>query len=392
MAKILIISAPFSGHTNPTLPLAAELVRRGHDVGVINAPKWKNKIENIGAEFIPYLEYPENLSQFKELKRFFSAAYNTALSLQKHYDLLIYDSFFYPGKALADKLKIPCIRQIFQQAWNYKAIEKSRKCDRLRKLSNKAFITYKILDKFVLNKKTKCSMGIQGKNLISADLEDIAELNIVYVSEVFQPYRNTFDEKFIFTIPGIENTRKSNIHIPYDKMKLPIIYISLGSMISSKIFLKQCIKAFENKNITVILSCGKMEPKKLGKLPSNIYAYSFVPQLEVLQHADLFFTHGGMNSINEAMFYGVPMLVKPIINDQPVNAFYVEELKIGKEFKGFSTVKNIYEQSMEILNDSAIRMNAEKIKNIVHNDIGVSGVADKIEKICNCNMREKVIM
>jgi len=29
----------------------------------------------------------------------------------------------------------------------------------------------------------------------------------------------------------------------------------------------------------------------------------------VLQHAVLFFTHGGINSINEAMYFGVPMLV-----------------------------------------------------------------------------------
>jgi len=55
MAKFLFISAPFSGHTNPTLPLVAEIVRRRHDVAFINAPKWQNKIENIGAEFIPTL-------------------------------------------------------------------------------------------------------------------------------------------------------------------------------------------------------------------------------------------------------------------------------------------------------------------------------------------------
>lgn len=381
MARILVISAPFSGHTNPTLPLVAELVRRGHDVGFINAPKWKIKIEKLGAKFIPYLDYPENLSQTQELKRCFQASYNTALSLKEHYDILIYDSFIYIGKSLADKLRIPCIRNIFQQVWNNKAIEESRKDAKLRKLSNKAMMTYRILDKFVLSKKAKIQMDIQSKNLISAVLGDIAELNIVYVTESFQPYRDTFDERFIFTIPGIENTLITDIEIPYKKMKLPIIYISLGSMIRSKTFFKKCVKAFSNKDITVILSCGGLKPEKLGNLPDNIYAYPFVPQLEVLQHVDLFFTHGGMNSVNEAMFYGVPMLVRPVINDQPVNAFQVEEVKIGKQVTRHCSAKNIYKKAMDVLNDASIKTNAAEFKKKVRADIGVSGVADKIEKL-----------
>ncbi|MHB8062954.1 MAG: nucleotide disphospho-sugar-binding domain-containing protein [Ruminiclostridium sp.] len=233
----------------------------------------------------------------------------------------------------------------------------------------------------MLSKKAKSQMGIQGKNLISAVLYDMAELNIVYVTQSFQPYADTFDKRFVFTIPGIENTRKIDIEIPYEKMKAPIIYISLGSMISRKSFLKKCVKAFGNKDMTVILSCGGLQPEKLGKLPENIYAYSFVPQLEVLQHVDLFFTHGGMNSVNEAMFYGVPMLVKPVINDQPVNAFQVEELQIGKQMTHPYSAKNIHMKTMDVLNDASIKINAEEFNKKVRADLGVSGVADKVEKV-----------
>lgn len=70
-------------------------------------------------------------------------------------------------------------------------------------------------------------------------MDDTAELNIVYVTESFQAYRDTFDERFVFTISGIENTCKIDIDIPYEKMKAPIIYISLGSMIRNKSFLKK---------------------------------------------------------------------------------------------------------------------------------------------------------
>ncbi len=384
MSRVLVISAPFSGHVNPTLPLVAELVSRGHNVCFINAQKWKNKIEDVGAKFIPYSDFLENLSQLQELKRCFLGAYNAALSLQEHYDLLIYDSFLYHGKSIADKLGIPCIRLMLTPPWNDKAIKESKKDPERRKLFNKAMREYGILDKFALSKKAKIQMGIKNKDLISAVLYDTAELNIVYVAEAFQPFRDTFDERFIFSIPEIENTRKIDINIPYGEMKAPIIYISLGSMIRSKTFFKKCIKAFGNREMTIILSCGGMQPEKLGNLPDNIYAYPFVPQLEVLQHVDLFFTHGGMNSVNEAIFYGVPMLVKPIINDQPINAFRVEELQIGKQVTDLTclcSAKKIYMKTMDVLNDPSIKTNSKEFMNKARADIGVSGVADKVEKI-----------
>ena len=80
--------------------------------------------------------------------------------------------------------------------------------------------------------------------------------------------------------------------------------------------MQKCIKAFGNKELSVILNTGR-GTGDTGNIPSNIWTYSYVPQLEVLQHTDLFITHGGMNSVNEAMYYGVPMLVMPVINDAP---------------------------------------------------------------------------
>jgi MGT family glycosyltransferase len=224
-------------------------------------------------------------------------------------------------------------------------------------------------------------MNIAGQNLVSAVVGDIAELNIVFVTELLQPCLDKFDERFVFTIPKIESTHKIDIDIPYGKMKSPVIYISMGSMIKNRIFLKKCIKAFGNKDLSVIMSCGGMQPEKIGHLPSNIYAYPFVPQLDVLQHADLFITHGGMNSVNEAMFFGVPMLVRPIMNDQPINAIMVENIGIGKQLSLIRSSKQIYMKAMDVLNDARIKERAEEVKQKVHSDIGVPGVVDRIEKL-----------
>ncbi len=52
-----------------------------------------------------------------------------------------------------------------------------------------------------------------------------------------------------------------------------------------------------------------------------------MPQLEVLKQANLFITHGGMNSSSESLYFGVPMIVIPVMGDQPIVAQRIEDLK-----------------------------------------------------------------
>ena len=118
MANILMINVPYSGHTNPTLPLAAELVKRGHSVVYVNSPVYKDKIEATGAEFVPYSDFPEGLTEQQVKTRCFKAAFDTVIQLTRKFDLLIYEMLFYPGKVIAEKLGIPCVRQFSQPAWS----------------------------------------------------------------------------------------------------------------------------------------------------------------------------------------------------------------------------------------------------------------------------------
>ena len=68
--NVLMVNLPFSGHTNPTLPLTAKLVEAGHKVTYVNAPEFREKIEQTGATFVPYKDYPENASEKYRKGRF----------------------------------------------------------------------------------------------------------------------------------------------------------------------------------------------------------------------------------------------------------------------------------------------------------------------------------
>ena len=67
----------------------------------------------------------------------------------------------------------------------------------------------------------------------------------------------------------------------------------------------------------------------LGPPPENFIVRPYVPQLEVLARASAFVSHGGMNSVNESLMHGVPLLVIPQMGEQHINGKRVEELKAG---------------------------------------------------------------
>ena len=156
-------------------------------------------------------------------------------------------------------------------------------------------------------------------------LEDL----IILVTDQFAP------ELFDFVGASIpQETRQDDFTLPDIKGKL--IYVSLGTLLNTsragRRFFKLCIETFANQNVTLILSIGQGQNiAQYGSLPDNIHIYDRVPQLEVLQRADLFITHGGMNSVNEAIYFGVPMIVLPIGNDQPTVAKQVQACGLGRE-------------------------------------------------------------
>ena len=69
---------------------------------------------------------------------------------------------------------------------------------------------------------------------------------------------------------------------------------------------------------------------QFDNLPENIQVKTFYPQLEMLKHAAVFVTHAGFNSVNEALYFGVPMLALPLVNDQPMVAKRITSLGVGR--------------------------------------------------------------
>ena len=54
---------------------------------------------------------------------------------------------------------------------------------------------------------------------------------------------------------------------------------------------------------------GKSTAESFHDIPDNVLLLDYAPQLQVIQHADVAITHGGITSINEYIAGGLPILV-----------------------------------------------------------------------------------
>ncbi|SEQ99348.1 glycosyltransferase, MGT family [Hyunsoonleella jejuensis] len=91
-----------------------------------------------------------------------------------------------------------------------------------------------------------------------------------------------------------------------------LILCSVSTLVSGDTnFLKNLIKAVaKESNWILIITLGdKIDKTKFTSVPENVHLFNWVPQLEILKHADVNINHGGINSINECIHFKVPMLV-----------------------------------------------------------------------------------
>ncbi len=91
-----------------------------------------------------------------------------------------------------------------------------------------------------------------------------------------------------------------------------LIYAGFGSVFSTDLaFLRRLVGIVEERpgwELVVSLS-HRVAPSALGPLPARVHTFPWVPQVQVLQHADVAVTHGGISTVDECVLSGVPTLV-----------------------------------------------------------------------------------
>ena len=386
MKKIVFFCIPAHGHTNPTLGVVRELVNRGHQVWYYSYEMLREKIEGAGAHFVACDSYdmemhltPKEAARLgNDLMLSTRVLVDTTLALdemvcrdmkQLQPDCIVADSMAVWGKAVALKLGIPYVSSTTTFAFNqYSAKIMPRSigelfrfliampgCSRhIRRLQNRGYPVNTVLDILQNDDHTH---------------------TIVYTSPQFQPCSETFSkEHYAFVGPSIRQPAST-----VEKTRENLVYISMGTVNNDMVpFYKSCIAALGETGYQVILSVGnQVDIQVFGKLTDGVSVYPHVDQIGVLQKADVFLTHCGMNSVSEALYFGVPLLMLPKTPEQKGVAARVSQLGAGICLKK-ETPEEIASCIDQLLKVPSFAENASKIGDGFRSCSGAAGAADKI--------------
>ena len=371
MAKVLFFSLPAYGHTNPTLPLVAELVRRGEQVIYYSAEAFRPAIERVGATFRGVDAY------FNERTYVDENLVRTGLTLIRatqeilpvilpdvtadKADYIIYDSLCVWGKSIAQILRLPAISSVTTIATPHSLLHREV-------LASLPALIPAALQQFIAGRKELTKFSAITRQLhetyhiprpqIGAVYNNLAELNIVYSTRQLQIYPHSFDERFQFVGPFLDLHAEAP-PFPFDELgDEPVIYISFGTVFNNKgDFYRLCLEAFADLNYRVVMSVGsRTDMLQLGTIPGNFIVKPFVPQLQLLQRAALFITHSGMNSVSEGLAAGVPLLMLPQAADQLFIAQRVQQLGAGKMLRNTKlNAHSLHKAAEEVLARPSLR-------------------------------------
>ncbi|MEO8397717.1 MAG: macrolide family glycosyltransferase [Chloroflexota bacterium] len=390
MSKALFFSIPASGHVNPSLPLTAELVRRGEQIISYNTEAYRAKIEATGATFRAYTQIDDTFLERHNLDGSNPPkAARVLIQLSREMlpdliaivraeqpDYILYDSMCPWGALVARICGVPSVVSVALMIFDTGMLLRSAGVQTLLPM-----MIAGVPDILSFN-LTSRALGRQYhiKPLKFTEFFNApGDLMISYTMPPIQPPTPTLDAHIQFVGPSIA-PRGDLGDFPMQRLDVkPVIYISLGTVRNDNLaFFQKCIQAFAATSYTVVMSIGaKVDSGALGAIPANFIVRPYNPQLEILQHTSLFITHAGMNSVHEGLYYNVPLLLVPQQPEQDFVALRIQELGAGLKLT-VQTPDTIRQSAERILRNASYQQKAAELGAILRGAGGASRGADLI--------------
>ncbi len=389
--NILFINSNLHGHINPTLGLVKKLIERGNQVSYYCGEQFSNQMTEMGVQWLGFSdrmnlflrEYrPTDRHPFYMLMEYIllydEIMLPEILDIVKvnQYDMIICDSVFGGGCFLNQLVTIPVVCSHSSFAMSKAPVPKSMLVPGFHPQLDHC---YEVLKRICENHR-----------IAKPSLEQVfvskGVLNIVYTTSDFNGDEGVHEPDYLFVGPSIDrlqDTYELELSLMGDRK---LIYISLGSLNTDFTqFYKTCISAFRDTDYYICMSIGKKcEVSELGEIPLNFLIKSFLPQLEILKQADVFITHGGFNSVNEALYFGVPMLVLPQVNDQHMVARRLVSMQLGitESIKELSP-ETLRSRTEALLMNKLVKENCMKISQEMRNHVKLEQTVYKLEEFAD---------
>ncbi len=386
MAKIVITMFPEEGHLIPSFNLAHALQADGHAITYLGLPDFADYVQAQGFAFAAIelgafgkgwrKQQVANLAKRKGigfLREVSQAPFYAALCAdvqqeqgeiarylrESQPDLVIADGFLAPVALLAAHLGLRVallsININLPEAENYPPVVTNIVPDDTPPSRSKARIAWRmsgmgravtgLLVGFNFEKALKRVMQRYG---VPLERLERAALYPRLAPSAAMPELILCPQAFDFPRPGAASSgvnyieasidlQRPSVPFPWEKLdpERKLIFCTLGSQShlysKSRQFFQAVVAAVaERPAWQLVLAVGPhLDPAMLGEVPDDMVVVRWAPHTELLERAALMINHGGLGTLKECLFFGVPVLAYPITRDQPGYAARIAYHKLG---------------------------------------------------------------
>jgi len=208
---------------------------------------------------------------------------------------------------------------------------------------------------------------------------------ISQVPRAFDYESSRWPSQFHLTGPFHDGNGRAHLDFPWERLTgEPLIYASMGTILNGRVDVFRTIVAAlaKHKDVQLVLSIGdQLDPKQIGKVPSNTIIVKRAPQLDLLKQTSVCITHAGLNTVLESLAQGVPQVAIPVTFDQPGVAARIMDKQTGVVTSlDKLTPNHLSDLLNEVLTNSSYRKNARELQNAIAEANGLAVAADLVEE------------
>ena len=398
MSRFLFVVPPLAGHVNPTLAVGRELAARGHEVAWSGPREGLDGLLPEDAALLPAGDpLPAGVravvrSEAEDLRGVAAVRHVVGEFLVPLAEAML------PGVRSAVDGFRPDAVVVDQQALAGVAVAEARGLPWATSATTSATLTdpLEVLPKLKdwadgLQRSFLAGAGVPAERAASMDIRFSPHLVLVFSTESFVGL-GPFPERYAFVGPSI-GTRGGRDEPGFDwgfvEGAEAVVLVSLGTLNAQNggRFFRKAADALGSLAARGVRGVVVAPPElvadgTLSSVPGNVLVVPRVPQLALMPHVAAVVSHGGHNTVCEALAHGVPLVVAPIRDDQPTIAGQVVAAGAGVRVKfGRVTADGLREAIVSALDDPALRAGALRVRDSFAAAGGPAAAADRLEAL-----------
>ena len=400
MSHIAYFSFAGYGHIAPSLPVATELLRRGHRVTYSVAERYGDLVADTGAAVLTYRsEFPERIGELTSpadgarfvvqllSEDFAPLAAALARLADDPPDVVVYDTIVpFTARMVAGHFGVPIVRAypVFAEDENGvlpggpPAEENHPAAPAASDDEDPALVEFRERMDSRLTEIIE-RHGVHPDTITQAFVDGRDDRCLMYMPRSFQYGGDTFGDRFRFVGPPIAESTQT-WERPANGLPVALVTASTSTEFPAEFF-RTAAAAFAGLPWHAVLTMGRgIDPAELGPLPANVEAHQWLPHAAVLAEADVYVCQAGVTGIMSALHHGAAVISIPTTTEEQLaESMRVEQLDLGKMVRQDELTADALRRAvLAVTEDPAVRAAVADMQRQIKEAGGAVAAADEI--------------